>query len=288
MGVGGSTQRSEIVGGAIAALPRPRPGHLRIVAVSDTHNAHADLIIPSGDVFVHAGDATNFGTAAEMVAFYTWLEQLEHPVKIFVPGNHEFGLDARGREESHCFWTWCRQNRAVDVARALRASPPAVRLTARAATLINSSRRLASSLQLHGLSHTPPTFSCCRMAFHEEAVSRLPQEAYVLVSHAPPLGVLDASGCDGTSHGSPLVRLAARRLGAKLHLFGHVHLPHGGVRLNESVCSANVSMGVDCGVTVVDVPLSGGTVALPVWRVGRAGCMAYPPAHSPQIYTKLA
>ena len=36
----------------------PGKRRLRFVAISDTHNKHDDLVVPPGDVLIHAGDVT--------------------------------------------------------------------------------------------------------------------------------------------------------------------------------------------------------------------------------------
>ena len=63
----------------------------RIVAISDTHSRHNQIsALPAGDILIHAGDATNKGTLAEVVAFNQWLGTLPYQHKIFVAGNHDF------------------------------------------------------------------------------------------------------------------------------------------------------------------------------------------------------
>lgn len=42
---------------------------LRVVCISDTHNQHASLDIPPGDVLLHVGDCTNHGTLREVSDF---------------------------------------------------------------------------------------------------------------------------------------------------------------------------------------------------------------------------
>lgn len=53
------------------AVP-PRCG-LRVVCISDTHNAHRDLQLPAGDVLIHAGDFTQFGKEEHASDFNDWL-----------------------------------------------------------------------------------------------------------------------------------------------------------------------------------------------------------------------
>jgi hypothetical protein len=255
-----------------------RPNHLRVVAVSDTHNDHARLRVPEGDVFVHAGDATDFGTAQELIDFYTWMASLDHPIKLFIPGNHDIGLDPTANVQAHCFWTVGRHNSTLEVARSLRATSPPVRAVARAATLINDWRCLAPALNFIGVSGTPSVVNCCPMAFAGTAPRlRLPEQVYALVSHAPPAGILDNSGCGSWAYGSDAVRALIRKTKPRLHIFGHVHLPRGGVHFTRSCCFMNVSMGSDAGVSVIDVPLDGGPVALPVWRCSQRGARAFGP-----------
>ena len=55
----------------------PRPGLVRLVLVSDTHDRHADLgPLPPGDILLHCGDLTKRGRPAELLATDTWLAGL--------------------------------------------------------------------------------------------------------------------------------------------------------------------------------------------------------------------
>lgn len=54
------------------AVPALHHG-LRVVCVSDTHNAHRDLQLPAGDVLIHAGDFTQFGKEEHASDFNDWL-----------------------------------------------------------------------------------------------------------------------------------------------------------------------------------------------------------------------
>ena len=42
---------------------------VRLVCISDTHTAHRTLTIPPGDILVHSGDFTNYGTTREAVSY---------------------------------------------------------------------------------------------------------------------------------------------------------------------------------------------------------------------------
>lgn len=63
---------------------------MKIVCLSDTHNLHDKIVVPDGDVVVHAGDATMMGSIREVNEFLEWYDALPHRHKIFVAGNHDF------------------------------------------------------------------------------------------------------------------------------------------------------------------------------------------------------
>lgn len=48
--------------------------------------------IPEGDVLIHAGDAMRTGYPNEWYALLRWFKSLKHPLKLFIPGNHDFHM----------------------------------------------------------------------------------------------------------------------------------------------------------------------------------------------------
>ena len=66
---------------------------LQIVCTSDTHGDDPTERIPSGDIFIHAGDLTDPGSMEELQKAYTWISKLPHKIKVVVAGNHDVGLD---------------------------------------------------------------------------------------------------------------------------------------------------------------------------------------------------
>lgn len=74
---------------------------LRLVLLSDTHQLHREVVVPDGDILIHAGDFTLFSESMEAVAdFNDWLGDLPHRFKAIVPGNHEFFLESDPSERS--------------------------------------------------------------------------------------------------------------------------------------------------------------------------------------------
>jgi predicted phosphodiesterase len=48
--------------------------------------------IPNGDLIIHAGDVTEYGTEEELQDFILWFSKLPHKYKIFIAGNHDLCL----------------------------------------------------------------------------------------------------------------------------------------------------------------------------------------------------
>jgi len=63
---------------------------VRIVCISDTHDQHAKLSAPDGDLLIHTGDFSAFGdTPIEIIDFNQWLGTLLHKYKVVIAGNHD-------------------------------------------------------------------------------------------------------------------------------------------------------------------------------------------------------
>ncbi|EGO21713.1 hypothetical protein SERLADRAFT_396959 [Serpula lacrymans var. lacrymans S7.9] len=58
----------------------PGPDWTRFVCISDTHSELFD--VPPGDVLLHAGDLSSWGSFPQLKVTLDWLGSLEHPVKM--------------------------------------------------------------------------------------------------------------------------------------------------------------------------------------------------------------
>jgi len=70
----------------------------------------------------------------------------------------------------------------------------------------------------------------------EEMPSRwegIPQDTNVLITHTPPLDILDRNR-GGKSCGCPHLRARVDKLKPRLHCFGHVHASAGTLELNQT------------------------------------------------------
>lgn len=173
-----------------------------IVCISDTHELHRELVVPDGDMLIHAGDFTFFSHRRRMIQdFNDWLGELPHTYKVVIPGNHE-GLFER---------------------------EPAVRdEITNARLLINESAMIGGHL-VWGSPVTPPFGGAFTLNAPERAnlYAGIPHNVEILVTHTPPFGALDVPP-DSTEHaGCSELGQVVNHLSPRLHVFGHIHGAYG-------------------------------------------------------------
>jgi len=163
---------------------------MTILHISDTHGKHKQLKnLPLADILVHSGDFTMAGTEDEAIDFLEWFINLPHPHKILVAGNHDDCLRGESIEglPDNCHYLDC------------------------------------SSVTIHGVTfYGIPLFMEDVMEGNMESkYEDIPSEIDVLITHQPPLGIMDGDG----SYGYGSAELLARVLDVcpRIHLFGHIH-----------------------------------------------------------------
>lgn len=147
---------------------------MRIVAVSDTHFAVDPSRIPDGDVFIHSGDLMYTGYIDEWHRSKDWLAALPHKHKYLIPGNHDFHI----------------QN-YEGVARAELRKECGVR------TILpgNPIFKLPNGMTGVGCSYVTGLAGWAFGASEEDLerwLNALPESPDIMVTHAPPFGILDA------------------------------------------------------------------------------------------------
>jgi Icc-related predicted phosphoesterase len=180
---------------------------MKIVCISDTHTKHRQLTLPKGDVLVHAGDITYNGDEESISGFNTWLGEQDFKYKVIIAGNHD--------------WLFERE-------------------PAKARSLITNAIYLQDSgVEIEGLkfwgSPIQPWF--LDWAFNrrrgndiEAHWKLIPDDTDVLITHGPPMSILDKVGTDDHYHWLgcwDLHRHVTVRIKPKLHVFGHIHSGYG-------------------------------------------------------------
>jgi len=201
---------------------------LKIVSISDTHTKHGAIVMPPGDVLVHAGDITNKGSIKDLTSFTTWLKLQSYKHKVVIAGNHDF----------------CFANANQVIARTLIEEAGAVYLQDSEVTI--------DGVKFWG-SPWQPFFYDWAFNLHRgkpiaEKWALIPEDTNVLITHGPPKNVLDIVesdwghrehvGCEDLLH--RLISLPK----LKAHIFGHLHLGYGvtgdknGIQfVNASTCT---------------------------------------------------
>ncbi len=179
---------------------------MRIVAMADTHLFHESLVVPDGDVLVHAGDLLQYGSLDELVRAVDFLRALPHPTKVIVAGNHEVCLEKRPAEARALLdgFVYLQDDGAVIDGRRFWGSPwqPKFRIWAFGAT---RGPELAAKW------------------------AKIPDDVDVLVTHGPPHGIGDTITWNGQVRnvGCRDLRTRVEQIGPELHLFGHIHQARG-------------------------------------------------------------
>jgi predicted phosphohydrolase len=207
---------------------------LRIVAVADTHLYHRQLVVPDGDVFVHAGDLCRGGDLDELATAARWIRSLPHRTKVVVAGNHDWALvhepeRARGFLQDGMVYL---EDAGLEI----------------------------DGLRFWGSPWQPEfngwAFNLPRGAPLARKWALIPEGTDVLITHGPPMGIGDRGPMAGRSGCADLMR-RVREVRPRLHLFGHIH-QDGGVWHQDGTCYANVTTW-ECerGATVLVVDQDG-------------------------------
>ena len=194
---------------------------MRIVCISDTHNMHADVEVPEGDLLLHAGDMTGRGTSREIKAFALWFATQPHRHKVLIAGNHDFLFEG-----------------SPERARALVEAP--------GVTYLEDSETEIEGLKIWGSPWQPWfhdwAFNLERGAQLKKRWAKIPDDVELLITHGPPFGVLDQVARGGHSVGCEELSLRLAELSVGLHLFGHIHEAYGVQRSEEGRLSINASI----------------------------------------------
>ena len=177
---------------------------MRILHITDTHAKHRQLtLLPKADLIIHSGDISEDGTEDEVFDFIEWFEDLDYRYKIFIAGNHDT-----------CLWQ------------------------AQLEGLSEGTYYLAnSSVELEGYTFfgLPLFVDDIRRGNYSRQIRSIPAVTDVLITHQPPLGILDGKE---TNYGSLELLHKVYEIHPRLHLFGHAH-DSGGIQQIDGICFSN-------------------------------------------------
>ena len=149
---------------------------MNLTLISDTHGAHHDLNLHQGEVLIHAGDITEYGTEEEVIDFLRWFAKQQFEHKIFIAGNHDVLLGER------------------TTAKLKNIIPDEI-------VYLQNSAIEIDRLIIYGSPVTPYFLG---MAFNKrrgndikKVWNKIYDKTDILITHGPPIGILDNKmGCD--------------------------------------------------------------------------------------------
>jgi Icc-related predicted phosphoesterase len=206
----------------------------RIVLASDTHMLHDRVDWPDGDILVHAGDMTSYGTSGELDRFVEWVEQKVACKKVvMVAGNHDRAFTRNNQKARKIVSRSRKIIYLEDIGCEIKAGNEAIRFYGSPWTLNNL---YEDSEWAFGYRSEMDLFNKWKM---------IPGDTDILVTHSPPKSVLDKT-CSEENVGSPsLLREVMDRIKPKAHVFGHVHEAYGTFKMdgvtfiNASLCNVD-------------------------------------------------
>jgi len=224
---------------------------VRIVAVADTHLFHDELVVPDGDVFVHAGDMCQGGSLEELERAVRWIRALPHRTKVIVAGNHDFAF-AEHPEEARAMladFIYLQDSAAMIT---MGAPPPNPR---ESLSPLRCAPR-SSGVSFWGSPWQPAfndwAFNLPRGKALAEKWALIPENVGVLITHGPPHGIGDRGPVAGRLGCEDLlerVRIAKPRV----HFFGHIHQDGGAWQHGETLFVNATTWECERPPTVIDL-----------------------------------
>jgi Icc-related predicted phosphoesterase len=227
---------------------------MKIVLISDTHLTHLkyQINVPECDLLIHSGDALCGGNEEELQLFSAWFGALPAKRKVFVAGNHDRIFEKRPDE--------------------------ARKLLPKDVIYLQDELVEVDGLKIYGSPWQPEffewAFNLPRGRQLAEKWARIPAGIDILVTHGPPMGVLDWSEYSLEHVGCEDMRRELARVKPRLHVFGHIHggygtAVHAGTTfVNASICDESYRPSHE-PVVVEILPGQPVSVLLPSGRAGR-------------------
>ncbi len=179
---------------------------MKLICISDTHGKHKDLILPKGDMIIHAGDVSSRGSEFEIKTFLNWFSSLDFKYKIFIAGNHDFYFENKTK-------------------RSIKEIIP------ENVIYLNDSSINIEGLNIWGSPIQPEFFNWAFNRQRGEEIllhwNLIPNNIDILITHGPPLGILDRTIRDGISVGCEDLLNIIKAKKPKYHIFGHIHEAYG-------------------------------------------------------------
>lgn len=185
---------------------------MTIVAISDTHGKHQSIVLPKGDMLIHAGDVSSRGKENEVVAFLKWFAATDFAYKIFIAGSHDFYFERFGDEII---------NQLI---------PPNV-------IYLNDSGIEIEGVKIWGSPISPWFYDWAFNRYRGNEIKKhwdeIPQNTDILITHGPVFGILDTTSRNENVGCKDLLE-KINEINPKFHICGHIHEAYGQIKNNQT------------------------------------------------------
>lgn len=192
-----------------------------IDCISDLHGYLPKLL--GGDLLIVAGDITNNDSLKSWAEFFLWLKSQNYRKKILISGNHDRFLENG--------FPKC-QSEANDMAELQSFLHDMGEMEVSDFEYLCDSGTTFDGIKIwgspwtnwfHGINPKCKAFNRSSSKLSGKWY-KIPDGTDILVTHGPPFGILDTTGTNGESVGNvELLDEVTKRVGPKLHVFGHIH-----------------------------------------------------------------
>lgn len=218
------------------------------ISVRDTTaNADADLVLvngfcqplPKADVAIHCGDLTRIGGLADFKTTFTMMREINAPLKLMIPGNHDLCLDPD-------YWIqWLRWETEGPQKNIKKQRTAQVRQLAEASqadgvflldegsydfVLDNGARLKVFASPL------TPSWGGWPFQYQVPHKFDIPSGVDVAMTHGPPFGILDFTRA-GSHGGCRNLLESVSNARPRIHCFGHIHEAWGAKLVSWDVLS---------------------------------------------------
>ncbi|KAH7889940.1 Metallo-dependent phosphatase-like protein [Phlebopus sp. FC_14] len=234
--------------------PHPGAGWTRFVCISDTHSRRYH--VPLGDVLLHSGDLSSYGSLPQLTCTVEWLKSLAHPIKIVVAGNHDLCLDKKFGQSG-----WGLSPDTIRHAQAYMHSQASVGVYYLEHEPFHFTSPSGRVWKVYGSPaapiHLEGAFQYASTTEAQAIYAQIPDDTEILITHTPPFSILDRTS-KGKHAGCPVLSSRLEELKhCRLHVFGHIHESFGVNMLaggsGVSLIFVNAAMAKSENAVVVDL-----------------------------------
>jgi len=202
---------------------------MKIVCIADTHGDECYANLPEGDILIHAGDY-DIRDLRELERINRWWGRQNFKHKVTIAGNHDLYLEKLNKHMTKEIFTNVQylQEDMIEI----------------------------EGVKIWGAPYTPIFFSWAFMKSGDELKriwSKIPESVDVVVTHGPPLGILDYVEIGKRNIGCPHLRDRIKEIKPIYHICGHIHGSYG-VYQDECTTYINASL-MDEGYNLNQEPI---------------------------------